>query len=148
MDWITCGLPLTMFFDLQKRARWEELRDIFTTLRSEVAQRRRIPVWTTGQTTREAVDKAKVSLRHVGDAFAKAQRAHYVLGLAQGEKERDAEDGPHMNVYVLKDTLHGTRGGWLRCFTTFGRGGDGFAGLETLATYSLPVTVGRESDPE
>lgn len=130
----------------KQQATWEELRDIFTTLRGEVAQGRNLPVWTTGQATREAVDKARISLKHVGGAFAKAQRAHYVLGLAQTDQELQHEDGPYVNVYVLKDTLHGTKGAWLRCRSTFGRGGDGWPGLETMESYGLPVSVGREEE--
>ena len=134
----------------KKQATWEEIRDIFTTLRGEIAHKRRLAVWTTGQATREAVDKAVISLKHVGASFAKAQRAHYVLGLAQSgkEAESDALGDPQINVYVLKDTLHGTRGGWLRCTARFGRGGDGYAGLETNEVYKLPVLMGREEDPE
>ena len=134
----------------KKQATWEELRDIFTALRSEVAHERRLPVWTTGQATKEAVDKATISLKHVGASFAKAQKSHYVLGLSQSgkEAEQDALGDPMVNVYVLKDTLHGTRGGWLRCTAKFGRGGDGYAGLETNEVYKLPVLMGGEEDPE
>jgi len=128
----------------QKRQGWEELKEIFTTLRGEVAQGREVPIWTTGQATREAVDKARISLKHVGASFAKAQKAHFVLGLAQTDQERDDVEGPWMNVFVLKDTHHGTTGGWLRCTATFGRGDNGFPGLEVHSTKGLPVLVGEE----
>jgi len=128
----------------QKRQGWEELKDIFTTLRGEVAQGREVPIWTTGQATKEAVDKARISLKHVGASFAKAQKAHFVLGLAQTDQERDDVEGPWMNVSVLKDTHHGTTGGWLRCTATFGRGDNGFPGLEVHTTKGLPVVLGEE----
>jgi hypothetical protein len=130
----------------QKRQGWEELKDIFTTLRGELAQGREVAVWTTGQATREAVDKAHISLRHVGASFAKAQKAHLVLGLAQTDQERDDAAGPWMNVSVLKDSMHGSAGGRLRCLTYFGRGDDGFPGMEVVETYGLPVVI-RQDDP-
>ena len=120
---------------------YEGLRAIYSVLRSQVCQAKRIPVWTTSQTNREAVDKARVSLKHIGDAFAKAQRAHYVLGLAQSQAEREHPDGPLMNVYVLKDTLHGTRGAWFQCHVDFGFGDNGFAGIEVLEHYGLTVSA-------
>jgi len=130
----------------QKRQGWEELKDIFTTLRGEVAQGREVPIWTTGQATREAVDKARISLKHVGASFAKAQKAHFVLGLAQTDQERDDVEGPWMNVSVLKDTHHGTTGGWLRCTATFGRGDNGFPGLEVVETRNLTGVLSGERD--
>jgi len=128
----------------QRKAGWEELREIFSTLRGEVAQGREVPIWTTGQATREAVDKARISLKHVGASFAKAQKAHFVLGLAQTDQERDDVEGPWMNVFVLKDTHHGCTGGWLRCVASFGRGDNGFPALEVQTTHGLPVLVGGE----
>lgn len=128
----------------QRKQGWEELKETFSTLRGEVAQGREVPVWTTGQATREAVDKARISLKHVGASFAKAQKAHFVLGLAQTDQERGDVEGPWMNVFVLKDTHHGTTGGWLHCTATFGRGDNGFPGLEVHDTTGLPVSVGEE----
>jgi hypothetical protein len=129
----------------RQQATWEELRDIFTALRGELAQGRQVPVWSTGQAKQEAVDRARISLRHVAGAFAKAQKAHFVLGLAQTGPELEDLEGPFVNIFVLKDTLHGTRGGFLRCQSTFGRGGDGYPGLEVRETHGLPVAM--EDDP-
>ena len=109
---------------------YEGLRSLYTALRLQFAQEMNIPLWTTSQTNREAVEKSRVSLRHIGDAFAKAQKAHYVLGLAQGEAEREDMDGPLMNVYVLKDSLHGSRGAWMQCRAQFGLGENGYPRLD------------------
>lgn len=125
---------------LQKRAAgWEQLREAFTFLRMEIAIAKDICVWTSGQLTRDAVEKARVSLRNIGDAFAKAQKSHYVLGLSQTQQDREDIDGPMMNLYVLKDSLHGTAGGWLKCAVMFGHGDNGYPGFEVRQTYGLKV---------
>ena len=123
-------------------AQWQQLLETFVFLRA-LAREKRIRIWTSGQLTREAVDRARVNLKHVGNAFAKAQKAHYVLGFAQTDQQRTDDMGqPKMSVYVLKDSVHGTNGGWLECEVTFGRGDNGYPGWEVDATYGLPVTSG------
>src|SRR5207249_4635703 len=89
---------------------YEGFRASWTFLRMQVAKEFGIPIWCAGQATRESVDKARVSLKNVGDAFSKAQKSHYVLGLAQTPEQREDNDGNKMNLYVLKDSLHGTTG--------------------------------------
>ena len=95
---------------LNKRAAGhEDLKDAFVFLRN-LAQEKKIRVWTSGQLTRDAVEKARISLRNIGGAYAKAQKSHYVLGFSQTEDDRIHEDGPKLWMYVLKDSLHGTAG--------------------------------------
>lgn len=106
-----------------------ELRDAFVYLRQEIAEARRIRVWTSAQLNRDAVEKARVSLKNIGDAYAKAQKAHYVIGFAQTDADLEDVDGPIIRIYVLKDSLHGTRGGFLLGTAEWGRGRDGFPGL-------------------
>lgn len=92
---------------------YEELGSVYKALRLDFAQGMRLSIWTSTQTNREAVDRAKVSLRHIGDSFIKAQRAHLVVGMAQTDQEYNAPFGPVLRLTVLKDTLHGAKGkGW------------------------------------
>ncbi len=79
-------------------------------------------IWTSTQATREAIDKARISLKHVGDSFWKARRAHFVLGFSQTQSqiEQDPVNGGLMSVYILKDSQHGTPGQWFDVAPTFG----------------------------
>ena len=120
-------------------AQWQQLLEAFTFLR-KLAQEKRIRIWTSGQLTRESVERARVNLRHIGNAFAKAQRSHYVLGFAQTDEDRRNDMGTKMSVYVLKDSLHGTGGGWLECEVEFGHGNNGYPGWRVDTTHGLPVT--------
>lgn len=125
------------------RADHERLLALFVALR-RVAREMKIPIWTSGQATKEAVDKARISLRHMGGAYAKAQKSHLVLGLTQTPEEREDTEGPLVNIYVLKDSLHGSRGAWLRCQAAFGLGENGYPGLEVVKTRGLPGRIRRE----
>ena len=97
------------------------LADIYTDLRAKLANNLKLVVWASSQTNRDAVDRARLSLRYIGDSFAKAQRAHVVLGLVQTEQEQRAPFAPTMRIVLLKDTLHGRRGTEWRFNVTFGR---------------------------
>lgn len=99
----------------------EQLKQAFTRLR-RIAQQKRIRVWTSGQLNRESVERAKVNLRQIGDAFAKAQRSHYVLAFAQTQQQRTHVDGAKMEMFVLKDSLYGTTGATLELAPEFGPG--------------------------
>ena len=116
----------------------EQLKDAFVFMRTEIAQRRRIRTWTSGQLNREAVEKARVNLKNIGDAFAKAQKSHYVLGMSQTQQDREHIDGPKLSIYVLKDSNHGTAGASLECAAMFGHGNDGYPGFEVERTHHLP----------
>lgn len=115
----------------------ESLRAVFVFLRAQ-AQEKKIRIWTTGQLNREAVEKARVSLRYIGDAFAKAQKSHYVIGFAQTDTDRNDVDGPIIQVYGLKDSLYGSTGLWLECKAMFGRGANGYPGFEVLHNHVGP----------
>lgn len=117
---------------------WESLKAAFTFMRLNIAKDKGIRVWTSGQLTRESVDKARTSLKNIGDAFAKAQKSHYVLGFAQTQTQRVEEPHPLVNLYVLKDSLHGTVGGTLELSVDFGRGDNGFPGFTEERTFDLP----------
>lgn len=86
------------------------------------------PIWTTAQVNREAVEKSRVTLKNIGSAFAKAQKSHYVLGLAPASDGDDVEK--LTSIFVLKDSLHGSTGGQLLTAPTFGRGQNGYPGME------------------
>ena len=118
---------------------WQQLTEAYTFMRRQ-AQRMKIRIWSTAQLKQEAVEKARVSLRHIGYAFGKAQKAHYVLGLAQTEQDKNHIEGPKIQVYVLKDSLHGTTGGHLECAARFGFGENGYPGYSVEYVHSLPLT--------
>ncbi len=122
-------------------AEWQALKALYRDLRS-MAQELRVPIWTSAQLTREAVDKARVNLRHIGGAFAKAQLCHYVLGVAKAQDETLSE--PQLYVYILKDSLHGTQGAALQCKAAFGEGDNGYPYLEMLHAQGLPIIVRRD----
>jgi hypothetical protein len=72
--------------------------------------------------------------------FAKAQKSHYVLGLAQREEDRHHVNGPKMHLYVLKDSDNGgTTGAWLECAADSGVGDNGFPGLVVEKVHDLPI---------
>ncbi len=89
-------------------------------------------IWTSTQATREAIDKARISLKHVGDSLWKARRGHYVLGFSQTKSQAEYDPmGGSMSVYVLKDSQHGSPGRQFDVRPMFGpsRDGDGFPGF-------------------
>jgi hypothetical protein len=114
-----------------------ELKEAFVYLRSEIAEGRQIRVWTSGQLNRESIDKARISLKYIGDAFAKVQKSHYCIGFAQTEQDLDDVDGPQLRIYVLKDSLHGTRGAFLKGTAEWGRGKDGYPGITVKKVEGL-----------
>ena len=116
---------------------WQQLRETYTFLRAQ-AQDKNMRVWTTGQLNRGAVEKARVNLKDIGDSFAKVQRSHYCIGIAQTEQELTHVDGPFASLFVLKDSLHGSTGTRLECATEFGRGTGGFPGYDTSRRMKRP----------
>ena len=120
--------------DLQPRGKYEKgyesSGEIYTDIRMDICQSMGLPVWASVQMNREAVEKSRTSLRHIADAFVKAQRAHLVLGMSQTPDEREHFLGPFVKLVVLKDTQHGSRGKWERYRTRFGRGAEGWPGFE------------------
>ena len=117
---------------------WAGLKMAYRHMRS-LAQELRIPIWTSSQLTKEAVDAARISLRRIAGAYAKATLCHYVLGVSQTPEERDMHDRPLLNIFVLKDSLHGTTGGHLVCETEFGRGENGYPGFEIQEARHFPL---------
>ena len=120
------------------KSEWEALKGAYKHLR-RLAHDKKLRVWTSGQLTKESIEKARVNLRHIGASFAKAQLSHYVLGFAQTQQDREHEDGPKIQLYVLKDSLHGTPGVWLECAASFGNGESGYPGFDVEYTHGLTV---------
>ncbi len=109
---------------------WQAQGEIYTDLLLDICQGLNVPIWTSVQANRESVEKARLSLKNIGDSFKKAQRAHLVLALAQTPDELANPTGPLVRVMVLKDTMHGSRGRqWFRYGTKFGQGEDGYPGF-------------------
>jgi replicative DNA helicase len=129
----------------KRAAGHEDLKDAYIYLRN-LAQEKKLRVWTSGQLTRDAVAKARVSLRQVGGAYAKAQKVHYVIAFSQTEDEKTHPDGPFITIDVLKDSLHGTTGALLEARTEFGRGINGFPGIEVTQSHNLPIVMREEDD--
>lgn len=125
---------------------YEALRDAYTYLRLNILEAKGIRGWTSGQVNRDGIDKAAgknsvhggVTLRFIGDAFAKAQKSHYVLAFAQSQVDKQVQPDPEIQLYVLKDSLWGTTGAWLQCSAKFGAGSNGYAGFEIDNVYNLP----------
>lgn len=130
---------------------YQGLKAMFVALRL-LAQRLNIAIWSTGQLSRDSltanqkkgtgptptvsiVERALVSLKYIGDSFAKAQKSHYVVGLSQTEAEKNDMNGARANVYVLKDSLHGTTKAHLEVGVQYGNGDNGFAGFTVDKTH-------------
>lgn len=47
-----------------------------------------VPVWTATQTTREALRKKRITLIDIGNSFAKAKTADYIIALCQTDDEK------------------------------------------------------------
>jgi replicative DNA helicase len=124
--------------DLESRQKYQTLYmqqgEIYNDLRKHVALGLEISVWTSTQATKEAIDKAKISLKHIGDSYWKARRAHFVLGLSQSESDRADPFGSSMTMRVLKDSQHGSPGVWQSVRPKFGPGfeGKGYPGFEEI----------------
>ena len=110
--------------------------EIYSDLR-KMAIAQRIPIWTSTQATRESIDKARISLKHMGDSFWKARRAHYVLGFSQTEGDRNDPFGPYMTMYILKDSEHSTTGWAYSLRPKFGKGTEEFPGFEEVERDEL-----------
>jgi len=121
----------------QHQSEYQRLGEIYMDVRN-LALAADIAIWTSTQATREAIDKARISLKHMGDSFWKARRAHYVLGLSQTEQERNEPFGPYMSLYILKDSEHGSPGRHFVVRPAFGQGGKGYPGFEEVDKNALP----------
>ena len=117
---------------------YSALGEIYTDIATKLCQQMELAVWTSTQAVRSAMDKKSIGLADMGDSWKKAQRAHRVLGLSQTEEELDDLIGPIVKLWVLKDTISGTRGIRRRYHTRFGKGQDGYPGFEP---YSLAESV-------
>lgn len=110
-----------------RKSRYEELSEMYTRLRKDVARSLNVTIWTSTQATRDAVDKAVINLRQVSDCFDKARRSHLMVALTQTPDQLANENGdPIVGLYVLKDALHGTKGKKWEFYTRFGRGNMGY----------------------
>jgi KaiC/GvpD/RAD55 family RecA-like ATPase len=122
---------------------FEQLKEAFTFLR-QLAHKYNIAVWTSAQLNREAIEKSRVNLKHIGDALSKAQRAHYVVAFAQTPNQMVNKKAPEMTLYILKDSQYGSTGNVLSLLPKFGPGKspeEGYAGYEVQRVY-------REGTPE
>lgn len=108
---------------------WQALGQIYRALLIDIAQGHNVAVWTSTQTDKTVVDKAKISLRNMGNAYEKAKRAHIVVGMTQTPAQ--TADSV-VSMYVLKDTMHGSRGKRFDVTTTFGDGYMGWPGYEVV----------------
>jgi hypothetical protein len=113
------------------RTLYETQGELYADLR-KLALDANIAIWSTTQATKDAIEKARISLKHMGDSFWKARRAHYVLGFSQTEQQRNEPFGPYMDLHILKDSEHGTAGRRFQLRPQFGRGGDGWPGFEEV----------------
>jgi hypothetical protein len=100
--------------------------EVYSDILLDICHKMKLPVWTSAQLNREAVEKARVSIKHIGDSFKKGQRATLVIGLSQTLDEADYFMGNMMKMLVLKDTRHGAQGKWWRFITKFGKGPRGW----------------------
>ncbi len=100
---------------------WQNQAAIYWELR-QFAVKSGMPIWTSTQAKQQAVEKARISLKDVGRSFAKAQRGHFVIGIAQTPAQREDPLGPLVGIYVIKDSEHGSPGLWREMQTTFGKG--------------------------
>ncbi len=105
---------------------YESQGEVYSEMLLSICHDMNLPVWTSVQLNRESIEKGRVSLRHIGDSFKKAQRATLVIGLSQTLDEADYFMGNMMKLLCLKDTEHGAQGQWWRFITKFGRGPRGW----------------------
>jgi len=104
--------------------------EVYTDIMRDICHAMRIPTWSTAQLNREGVERARVSLKHIGDSFKKAQRAVLVVAMSQTVEEKDFYLGPLMKLHAIKETKHGAQGVWWRYLTKFGRGPRGWPGYD------------------
>lgn len=105
---------------------YESQGEIYSDILLTICHNMNLPLWTSVQLNRESVEKARVSIKHIGDSFKKGQRATLVIGLSQTIDEADHHMGNMMKFLCLKDTEHGAQGQWWRFLTKFGRGPRGW----------------------
>lgn len=103
--------------------------EVYSDILLDICHGMDLPVWTSVQLNRLAVERARVSLKHIGDSFKKVQRSTVCLALSQTLEEEDFYLGPVVKLIMLKDTLHGAKGQWYRYIMTFGRGAKGWPGF-------------------
>lgn len=104
--------------------------EVYSDILRDICHTMHFPVWTSVQLNREAVERAKVSLKHIGDSFKKVQRSTLCVALSQSVEEEGFYLGPVIKLWVLKDTEHGAKGLWHRYVTKFGRGFKGWPGFD------------------
>ena len=102
--------------------------EVYSDILLDICHGMNIPVWTSVQLNRDAVEKARINLRHIGDSFKKVQRATLCIGLSQSVEEETFYMGPITKMSILKDSGHGAKGLWHRYITTYGRGANGWPG--------------------
>lgn len=126
-------------------AEWQGLKAAWRKARS-VAQDKKIAIWSSSQLDKASVEKARVSLKNVAGAYAKATVCHYVIGCSQTPEEKIDPSGPLLNLYILKDSIHGTTGGWIIVKTEWGDGDNGYPGWNTMESRNLPLVKGNYAD--
>lgn len=125
------------------------LRASFVWLR-KLSRKVGCPIVVTAQTNRDGVEKAQARLKDMADAYAMAQKATVVLGLAQTADQRNEDQGEErtMTVYVLKDSNHGQTGGMLVVHPMFGSGDNGYPGAKVEQTAGLHLPVKNRDDDD
>lgn len=114
---------------------YDDLGQIYKALRRDIVRHHNVAVWSSHQGNRETVDKARINLRQVADCFIIAQQSHLMLGFSQTEEELKNTEGeglPKLKMFILKDTLHGSRGNAYPLYTMFGRGNGGYPGFKLI----------------
>lgn len=81
------------------REEWREMGDIFEKL-AKWAEKEQLWVITASQATREALAHRVITMKNMGQAFKKAQVAHYVLGISQVPEEYEQDI---VRIIVLKN---------------------------------------------
>lgn len=104
--------------------------EVYSDILLDICHGMNLPVWTSVQLNRDAVERARVNMRHIGDSFKKLQRSTLCIGMSQSREEEDFYLGPVIKLWVLKDTQHGSKGMWHRYITKFGRGPKGWPAFD------------------
>ena len=100
--------------------------EIHQDIHQKICQGLNMPVWSAAQLNREAIEKARVSLRHIGDSLKKAQKSVLCIAMSQSVEESDYYLGPMLKLHLIKETQHGAKGKWWRFLTMFGKGPRGW----------------------
>jgi hypothetical protein len=104
--------------------------EVYSDILLDICHGMNLPVWTSVQLNRDAVERARVNMRHIGDSFKKLQRSTLCIALSQSREEEDFYLGPVVKLLVLKDSQHGAKGMWYRYILKFGRGAKGWPGFD------------------